>query len=159
MKANVPSDIPDELHERLAALRSVLELNGSIRLRRRDGIYRLRVRVPDDDLGRVRVSIRIGDEQTAYAVQALLDDWREDRAAREAEEERRREEARAYKAKVRELKRRLVASAGGSARRKRRAREFDRAAETPWTLYAYLASGSYALSDVRPGPKRRGGLC
>ncbi len=101
----------------------------------------------------------VGPASDPDAVRAVIAVWREDRGARDAEEERRREEGRAYRRKVKQLRRRLVAAAGGSSRRRRFAREFDRTAKDPVSLYAYLMSGAYALKDSRPGPKRRGGLC
>ena len=152
--------LPDDLLRKLEEVRRYLErTGGSIQQRNRDGMYYLRIRVDDPDRGRVHRRIKLGDDGAAYAVQTVIDAWRLKYDARKAEEERQREEGRAYDAKVEELRRALLATAGGSSQRRRLAREFDKAAENPWTLHCYLVSGSYMLRGLPPGRKPRGGLC
>jgi hypothetical protein len=153
--------IPDDLRHKLEKLRPYLErTGGSIRPRERDGVYCLRIRVPHPDYGRVHKSVRIGDEGAAYAVQTLIDGWRQEYDARQAKEEHKGEEERAYNAKLKELKRTVLAQARGPSHRRRLACEFDKAAENPMELYFYLLGGG-SLPEVprRPGPKPRSGLC
>jgi len=152
--------VPDGLRQKLEEVRPYLErTGGSIQQRRRDGIYYLRIRVDDPDRGRVHRRIKLGDDGAAYAVQTVIDTWRREHDARQAAEERQREQERAYDAKVEELRRVLLATAGGSSQRRRLAREFDKAAKDPCALHCYLVSGSYMLRDLPPGRKPRGGLC
>jgi len=131
---------------------------GSIRPRP-DGGYSLRIRVEHPDHGRVHRRIALGNKEVADAVREIVDSWRAAYDAPRLEEERRRELQRRYRAKVKALRTTLLAAGGGRHRRRRLAREFDRAAENPWRLCAYLASGSYVLIDVPPGPKPCGALC
>ncbi len=152
--------IPDGILRELEKLRPHLErTGGSIQRRRRDGTYRLRIRLDDPRRGRVHRSFRLGDKRAADAVRAAISVWREDRGARDAEEERRRDEERAYRRRVKELRRQLLAAAGGSSRRRRMAKEFDKAAQDPTTLHLYLLGGGGGpLPPLRRGRKPRGGL-
>ncbi len=152
--------LPDDLLRKLEEVRPYLErTGGSIQQRNRDGMYYLRIRVDDPDRGRVHRRIRLGDDGAAYAVQTVIDAWRLEHDARQAAEERQREEEGAYDAKVEELRRVLLTTAGGSSQRRRLARDFDKAAKDPCALHCYLVSGSYMLRSLPPGRKPRGGLC
>lgn len=160
MIASALQIIPDDLRQKLEKLRPYLERSGgSIRPRKRDGVWCLRIRVDDPDRGRAHRRIKLGDERAADAVRAVIAVWREDRGARDAEEERRREEERTYRKRVKELRRQLLAAAGGSSRRRRMAKEFDEAARDPATLHLYLLGGGGGpLPPRRRGRKPRGGL-
>ena len=152
--------IPGELLQKLEELRPYLErTGGSIRPRQRDGVYALRIRVDHPEYGRVHRRVTLDNKQTAYAVQVLIDAWRREYDARQAEEETEREKERLYDAAVKKLRRTLLATAGGSSRRRRLAREFDKAAKDPCALHCYLVSGAYMLRHLPPGRKPRGGLC
>ncbi len=152
--------LPDDLLRKLEEVRPYLErTGGSIQQRRRDGMYYLRIRVDDPDRGRVHRRIKLGADGAAYAVQTVIDAWRLEYDARQATEERQREQEGAYDAKVKELRTALLATAGGSSQRRRLAREFDKAAKDPCALHCYLVSGSYMLRGLPPGRKPRGGLC
>ncbi len=160
MNGSLALGIPDGILHELEELRPNLERSGgSIRPRKRDGVWCLRIRVDDPDRGRAHRRIKLGDERTADAVRAVIAVWREDRRARDAEEERLRDEERAYRRRVKELRRQLIAAAGGSSRRRRVAKEFDEAARDPATLHIYLLGGGGGpLPPRRRGRKPRGGL-
>ncbi len=161
MKGSITAAIPDGLLDEIVKLKPLLELTGgSIQRRPRDGTYRLRVRVEHPDHGRVHKSITLGDDQTAYAVQMLIDAWREEHEVKGATAEREREEERAYAEKVKELRSAVLAQASGPSQRRRMAREFDKAAKNPTELHSYLIGGrSRPCPPGRPGPKPRSGLC
>jgi hypothetical protein len=160
MNGSPACGIPDGILRELEKLRPCLESAGSsIRQRKPDGVWCLRVRVDDPDHGRTHRRITLGAERTADAVRAVIAGWREDRGARDAEEERRREEERAYRKKLKELRRQILAAAGGSRRRRHMAKEFDEAARDPATLHIYLLGGACGpLPPRRRGRKPRGGL-
>ncbi len=153
--------IPDGLLQKLVEARPYLErTGGSIQERKRDGVYCLRIRVDDPDRGRVHKRIKLGDDSVAYDTQVLIDRWRREYDDQQAEEERQREEERVYAATVKKLKAAFVDQAVGPSQRRRFAREFNKAAEDPAKLYAFLISGGGSRHlPGRPGPKPRGGLC
>ena len=161
MSETVTQDIPEGLLAELERLRPLLErTGGSLQMRSRDGTYRLRVRVEHPDRGRVHRSIQVGDDGAAYAVQELIDVWRREYDARQAHEEHKCEEERAYAKGVKELKRAVLAQASGPSQKRRLSRELNKAAENPVDLHAYLiAGGGGPRPPGRPGPRPRGGLC
>ena len=152
--------IPRSILDRLLELRPLLETTGGcVRRRERDGTYRLRIRVPNEKYGQVRKSIGLGGDDVAADVQALIDGWRQAKAAKEPEVDRKSEEERAYRGKVKELRRAVMAGLPKGSRRRRLAREFDEAASDPVSLYGFLMAGtSSSQIDGRPGRKRKGGL-
>lgn len=155
------SRIPPDLLERLVAVRVHLAKNGSVMLRRwRNGVvWRLRVRVPDRDRGRVHRSITVGDAETAEAVAALIAGWRHGRTTRVRKRRRKLGAETSYEEKVRRLRRQILSEfGGGSHRRERIAREFDEAAANPMRLMAYVYGGSYTAPNRKPGRKRKAGL-
>jgi hypothetical protein len=160
MNGSLARGIPDGILRELEKLRPYLERSGgSIRPRKRDGVWCLRIRVDDPDRGPAHRRIKLGDERTADAVRAVIAVWREDRGARDAEEDQRREEAQVYRKRVKELRRQLLAVAGGSSRRRRMAKEFDKAARDPATLHLYLLGGGWGpIQPRRRRRKPRGGL-
>ena len=150
--------IPDDLRQKLEKLRPYLErTGGSIRPRKRDGVYCLRIRADHPEYGRIHRRVTIGDEQTTHAVEMLIDAWRQEHDARQAEEETEREKELIYNAAVKRLKKAVLAQAAGPSQRRRLAREFNEAAADPARLYAYLMAGAYALGPA-PKSRRRGGL-
>jgi hypothetical protein len=160
MCATPEERIPRSILDRLLELRPLLETTGGcIRRRERDGTYRLRVRAPGEKYGQVRKSIALGDEGVAADVQALIDGWREAKAAEEPKVDRESGEERAYRKQVKALRRAMLVGIPGSGRRRRAAREFDEAARDPMSLYGYLLAGAPpARIAGRPGRKRKGGL-
>jgi hypothetical protein len=155
---SLPRQLPDGLLRKLEEARPYLErTGGSIQERKRDGSYSLRIRVDDPDRGRIHKRITLGGDGDAYNVQMLIDAWRREYDAGQAEEERQREEERAYSEKVKALRTAILARASGPSQRRRLAREFSEAAADPVRLLAYLMAGAYALGPV-PKRRRRGGL-
>ena len=150
----VPDGIPPALLSRLLELKPSLTEQGVVQRREyRTGTrWRLRVRTPHPDFGRIHTSVSLGgDVALAEAVRLLISQWRRGRAAPRKPRRRRKtpEELRTD-----ELRREVLkASGGGWRRRKRVRREFDEAAQTPGGLTAYVFGGSYAVPR-KPGRKR-----
>lgn len=76
-----------ELLSKLADLRPVLEVQGTIQLHHghdRKATFRLRYRYEDSERGcRVHRSLPLGDEAIAHEVQKLIDGWRQERERRQ----------------------------------------------------------------------------
>ncbi len=155
--------IPRRLLDRLVELRPYLVTQLSLRPRRcdGDGPWRLRLRVDDPEVARKRISVEIPDRRTAEAVKELASLWREEAESVKAEEVRRQESLCRYQETVRQTRAEILANwGGGSSRRRRIRREFDRAAaDGPQTLLGYLWSGAYMSPSPRPGRRSKSGLC
>jgi len=152
MSASADQTIPDDILRHLEELRPCLERSGGSIRPRPDGGYSLRIRVEHPDHGQIHRSIRVGDEETAYAVRQLINSWRREYDAPRAEEKRKREEKRAHARKLSELKRAILCQARGPSHRRRLAREFNEAAKDPVRFYSYLLGGPGAADP----PIRRG---
>jgi len=154
--------IPRHLLDRLVELRPYLERQGSViqREEERGDVYRLRVRVDDDRLGRRHRGITIYGVRAAQAISSLIASWRTERDA-EAEDKRNTAAARRrYRRTVEDARRSVLASHGGGGRRRRRiSKEISAAAEDPPVLLSYLQIGTFAAPNRRPGRKPKGSLC
>ena len=147
---DIESRIPPALLARLVALKPLLETQGILQLHR--SVYRLRYRAECDYGYLVHRSILIGaDVSIVNAVEALLERWRADRQARDAEEARKQADARLEEDKEQVLANLFATLHGGSRQRQRQLREFFRECwDDPVKALHYL------FSHQLPPPKKPG---
>ena len=155
-----PDGISSELYDELLRLRPCLERQGSViqREEERGDVYRLRLRVDDDRVGRRHRAITIYGVRAAQAISSLIASWRAEREQAEQERNPPPPEPTECEKKVAELRRLFLRGAVG-ARRQRLARAFDEAAHSPTDLFFLMESLKRPEPRRRPGPRPRAGLC
>ncbi len=162
------SAIPEQLLSRLRDLRETLCTGGTVLVRTekdRKRAYRLRVRVMDNDKGyRRQLSIAVGDNFKAGAVNVLLQEWRvmhlEHAAAEAAEAARQGATDQQEKKEVRE-DRALAQELGGGGRRRRQkiGKLYEEAvAAGGLSEWAFWVGHEYEKPNARPGRRRKSGL-
>lgn len=154
----VPTGIPAALLRRLVELKPSLIEQGIVQRRRyrTSTRWRVRVRVPHPDYGRIHTLVSLGgDVALAEAVRQLIARWRQGRAAPRKPRKRKKSPE---ELKLAELRRQVVQASGGGRRQRQRVRrEFDEAARTPGGLVAYVLGGGYAVRK-EPGRPRKHAL-
>jgi hypothetical protein len=148
-----------QLFTRLIELKDTLSHAGTVYLRKDKGrqpCWRLRVRVFIPSLGyRKMLAIKMPDEQTARAVQQLLNHWRAEHQAKTMALKRSAKDHTAAKrherAEEREMLRLVAAMAGGSSWTRRNVRrEFKQALDQgPVTSALYVLGKEYKRAVVR----------
>jgi hypothetical protein len=144
MTGNIVDLIPQALMHTLTELRPILETQGVIQLHRSG--YRLRYRQHDADSGyTVHRSVKLGDDNVAMAVTALLDEWRGARSA--ARHAKKIEQQRA--GTERKMLRSIYARDGSGWRRRRQLRKWvESFKDKPGELFYYQLTEK--LPDRRP---------
>jgi len=153
--------IPEPVMAKLLKLRPILERTGGcIRPKKTGGKYRLRIRVPDPERGRVKKSVTLGDGRVAVAVMELIRGWQLAHAAAERHAENRPPDyEQQYAARVKSLREGILEGVPEGPMRRLYERELDREARDPRTLYGWLLAGPHSHPLVRrPGRKPKGGL-
>ena len=157
--------IPPALQDRLLALRSSLERNGTVTQRNlvaRHTIYRLRYRAIGQDGLRHPYAIQFAGDATAAAVRLLLASWKCQyrKAAAMAHVARQDAEAKERRAGVERhnLRREVLAIAGGGRRRQQwTARAFDGAmAGNVVSQVDYVFEAPFRRPNRRAGRPRNG---
>jgi hypothetical protein len=146
--------IPKTLFDRLIAIRPHLAHQGAVqkRLRRRRPSWRLRVRIPHADYGRIQTSIELGgDPRVVEAVQQLVASWR---IGPKTKRRRPKVVKPPATSEIDELRSEILKTSGAGWRRRRRIRaEFDEASKSPFSLMSYVMAGSFMTAKQSGRPR------